>query len=111
MADDEGQRKLAAILVADVAGYSRLMADDERATVRRKLTKTLRPTTCSPGRAGASRVIERDPLSRGARSRLATAARCSPRAPAGAFRFHIVTSASWPLPARPSSTTKTSPSD
>ena len=30
---DEGQRKLAAILAADVAGYSRLMADDERATV------------------------------------------------------------------------------
>jgi adenylate cyclase len=29
----EGQRKLAAILAADVAGYSRLMADDERATV------------------------------------------------------------------------------
>jgi adenylate cyclase len=34
MAADEGQRKLAAILAADVAGYSRLMADDERATVR-----------------------------------------------------------------------------
>ncbi len=31
---DEGKRKLAAILSADVAGYSRLMADDERATVR-----------------------------------------------------------------------------
>ena len=34
MAVDEGLRKLAAILAADVAGYSRLMADDERATVR-----------------------------------------------------------------------------
>ena len=34
MAADEGQRKIAAILAADVAGYSRLMADDERATVR-----------------------------------------------------------------------------
>lgn len=34
MADDEGLRKLSAILAADVAGYSRLMADDERATVR-----------------------------------------------------------------------------
>ena len=33
MAADEGERKLAAILAADVAGYSRLMADDERATV------------------------------------------------------------------------------
>jgi class 3 adenylate cyclase len=33
MATDEGQRKLAAILAADVVGYSRLMADDERATV------------------------------------------------------------------------------
>ena len=34
MATDEGLRKLAAILAADVAGYSRLMADDDRATVR-----------------------------------------------------------------------------
>ena len=31
--DQEGQRKLAAILAADVAGYSKLMADDERATI------------------------------------------------------------------------------
>ena len=30
----EGERKLAAILSADVAGYSKLMGDDERATVR-----------------------------------------------------------------------------
>jgi adenylate cyclase len=34
MTADEGHRKLAAILAADVAGYSRLMADDDRATVR-----------------------------------------------------------------------------
>lgn len=34
MAADEGLRKLSAIMAADVAGYSRLMADDERATVR-----------------------------------------------------------------------------
>ena len=33
MAADKGLRKLAAILAADVAGYSRLMADDEHATV------------------------------------------------------------------------------
>jgi adenylate cyclase len=33
MAADKGLRKLAAILAADVAGYSRLMADDEDATV------------------------------------------------------------------------------
>ena len=33
MADPEGIRRLAAILVADVSGYSRLMQDDERATV------------------------------------------------------------------------------
>ena len=33
MADPDGIRKLAAILVADVAGYSRLMEDDEQATV------------------------------------------------------------------------------
>ncbi len=30
---DEGERRLAAILSADVAGYSKLMGDDERATV------------------------------------------------------------------------------
>jgi len=29
------KRKLAAILVADVVGYSRLIADDEEATLRR----------------------------------------------------------------------------
>ena len=34
MGKDEGERRLAAILSADVAGYSRLMGDDERATVR-----------------------------------------------------------------------------
>jgi adenylate cyclase len=34
MAANEGQRKLTTILAADVAGYSRLMADDDRATVR-----------------------------------------------------------------------------
>ncbi len=34
MAQDEGERRLAAILSADVAGCSRLMEDDERATVR-----------------------------------------------------------------------------
>ena len=33
MAADEGSRKLTTILAADVAGYSRLMGDDERATV------------------------------------------------------------------------------
>ena len=33
--DEPGQtRKLAAILAADVAGYSRLMGDDEKATVQ-----------------------------------------------------------------------------
>jgi adenylate cyclase len=34
MADPEGSRKLEAILAADVAGYSRLMQDDDEATVR-----------------------------------------------------------------------------
>ncbi len=34
MGMDEGERRLAAILSADVAGYSRLMGDDEFATVR-----------------------------------------------------------------------------
>ena len=34
MADEGFERKLAAILSADVEGYSRLMDDDEEATVR-----------------------------------------------------------------------------
>jgi len=33
VAEDEGERKLAAILSTDAVGYSRLMEDDERATV------------------------------------------------------------------------------
>jgi len=33
MVDPEGSRKLTAILAADVAGYSRLMQGDDRATV------------------------------------------------------------------------------
>jgi class 3 adenylate cyclase len=35
MAPEDFERKLAAILSADVVGYSRLMADDEEGTVRR----------------------------------------------------------------------------
>ncbi len=35
MPPDPTQRKLAAILSADVVGYSRLMAEDEETTVRR----------------------------------------------------------------------------
>ena len=34
MAEEEFRRKLTAILSADVAGYSRLMAEDESATVK-----------------------------------------------------------------------------
>ena len=34
MAEDGFKRKLAAILSADVEGYSRLMDDDEEATIR-----------------------------------------------------------------------------
>jgi TolB-like protein/class 3 adenylate cyclase/Tfp pilus assembly protein PilF len=34
VSDPQGERKLAAILSADVVGYSRLMADDESATIR-----------------------------------------------------------------------------
>lgn len=33
MADEDYKRKLAAILNADVAGYSRLMGEDEAATI------------------------------------------------------------------------------
>ena len=35
MAQEPFKRKLTAILSADVAGYSRLMDDDEESTVRR----------------------------------------------------------------------------
>ena len=44
-----GERKLAAILSADVVGYSKLMADDERATVK----------TIQDYRLAIARVIER----------------------------------------------------
>ncbi len=49
MAIYEGERKLAAILSADVVGYSKLMADDERATVN----------TLKEYRLAIARVIER----------------------------------------------------
>ena len=49
MASDEGDRKLAAILSADAVGYSKLMADDERATVN----------TLKEYRLAIARVIER----------------------------------------------------
>jgi class 3 adenylate cyclase/ABC-type branched-subunit amino acid transport system substrate-binding protein len=49
MASEEGERKLAAILSADVVGYSKLMADDERATVN----------TLKEYRSAIARVIER----------------------------------------------------
>lgn len=53
---DEGQRKLAAILVADVVGYSRLMADDERATVA--ALKTARVVFKDQIEAHAGRLID-----------------------------------------------------
>jgi len=49
MASEEGERKLAAILSADVVGYSKLMADDERATVN----------TLKEYRTAIARVVER----------------------------------------------------
>ena len=49
MAESTGERKLAAILSADVVGYSKLMADDEEATV----------ATLKEYRAAIARVIER----------------------------------------------------
>ena len=41
MSADVVERKLAAILSADVVGYSRLMAEDEDATVRAIAAKAL----------------------------------------------------------------------
>jgi branched-chain amino acid transport system substrate-binding protein len=49
MVDNEGERKLAAILSADVVGYSKLMADDERATVK----------TLKEYREAIARVVDR----------------------------------------------------
>ena len=56
MAADEGLRKLAAILAADVVGYARLMADDERATVA--ALKDARLVFRSRIEAHAGRVID-----------------------------------------------------
>jgi hypothetical protein len=39
MGPDEVQRKLTTIFSTDVQGYSRLMGDDETATVRTRLTR------------------------------------------------------------------------
>ena len=41
MADPRIDQRLAAILAADVSGYSRLMEADERSTVRRAGTPTV----------------------------------------------------------------------
>ncbi len=48
MAEDRVQRKLAAILVADVVGYSRLMGEDEEgtlATLTAHLTELIEPSS------------------------------------------------------------------
>ncbi len=45
------ERKLAAIFSTDVAGYSRLMGDDEEATIR-SLTVAARIPNPSPKKAG-----------------------------------------------------------
>ena len=56
MADEGFKRKLAAILSADVEGYSRLMDDDEEATVR---TLTILPQCHSrPYPAIRGRVVD-----------------------------------------------------
>ena len=55
MADEGFKRKLAAILSADVEGYSRLMDDDEEATVR-----TLKAYT-APDRCPAALQTARRP--------------------------------------------------
>jgi class 3 adenylate cyclase len=45
MSPQEFKRKLAAVFSADVAGYSRLMGEDEAATVK---TLELTSKSCSP---------------------------------------------------------------
>jgi class 3 adenylate cyclase len=51
MTSEVMQRRLAAIVSADVAGYSRLMADDEDATVRTLTAYREATRTSASGRA------------------------------------------------------------
>ena len=46
------KRKIAAILAADVAGYSRLVAEDEEETLRRLAVAIARCSTTSSSRYG-----------------------------------------------------------
>ena len=52
MAGDGVERRLAAILAADVVGYSRLMEADEDATIRMLDTYTATNNKCEPGAHG-----------------------------------------------------------
>ena len=56
MAEERLQRKLAAILSADVVGYSRLMGIDEAGTVSR--LNALRRELIDPAIAGESFAVE-----------------------------------------------------
>jgi adenylate cyclase len=45
MAEDRVDRRLAAILAADIAGYSRLMGVDDEGTLRQLKAQPLQPQT------------------------------------------------------------------
>ena len=69
MADERVQRRLAAILAADVVGYSRLMGEDEAGTVARlKCHNPLPPLAeASKAEAETARAIVRRRRSLGSR--------------------------------------------
>jgi adenylate cyclase len=52
LTDDRAERRLAAVLAADVAGYSRLMGLDEEGTLAR--LKAVRKTLVNPTIAAAT---------------------------------------------------------
>ena len=63
MASDQVKRKLAAILAADIAGYSRLMGADEacrrdRSAPAARAEAVLHPKAATVGRAGDVRAKE-----------------------------------------------------
>ena len=58
MAEERAQRRLAAILAADVVGYSRLMEQDEAGTLARAegaTAEVLAPLVSTPPMAASSR--------------------------------------------------------
>ena len=56
MAEERVQRRLAAILAADVVGYSRLMREDEAGTLAQKRTRMTAPDQFHPSTEPSNHV-------------------------------------------------------